>query len=173
MTILFLVCSIFESTSHSFILFHCWICAPDWELSQPSIAHLNTLVLASNGTVDWDCCGWSVCTVTTCICMCSHTLYYRSCSVYLHGYTVQFPCTYKINASVHYQLMEVVDVVMVVRCCCYYIHTHTPWLYSYLSALDRLGDPNYIPTEQDVLRTRVKTTGIVETFFAYKNLNFK
>ena len=44
---------------------------------------------------------------------------------------------------------------------------------SYLSALDRLGDPNYIPSEQDVLRTRVKTTGIVETFFAYKNLNFK
>ena len=46
-------------------------------------------------------------------------------------------------------------------------------LHSYLSALDRLGDPNYVPSEQDVLRTRVKTTGIVETFFAYKNLNFK
>ena len=45
--------------------------------------------------------------------------------------------------------------------------------HSYLSALDRLGDPNYVPSEQDVLRTRVKTTGIVETFFAYKNLNFK
>lgn len=43
----------------------------------------------------------------------------------------------------------------------------------YLTSLDRLGDPRYIPTEQDVLRTRVKTTGIVETFFAYKNLNFK
>ena len=46
-------------------------------------------------------------------------------------------------------------------------------LCSYLSSLDRLGDPSYVPTEQDVLRTRVKTTGIVETFFAYKNLNFK
>ena len=44
---------------------------------------------------------------------------------------------------------------------------------SYLSSLDRLGDPKYVPSEQDVLRTRVKTTGIVETFFAYKNLNFK
>ena len=44
---------------------------------------------------------------------------------------------------------------------------------SYLSALDRLGQPDYVPTEQDVLRTRVKTTGIVETHFLYKNLFFK
>lgn len=43
----------------------------------------------------------------------------------------------------------------------------------YLNALDRISQPNYIPSQQDVLRTRVKTTGIVETIFAYKNLNFK
>lgn len=43
----------------------------------------------------------------------------------------------------------------------------------YLSALERLGQRDYIPTEQDVLRTRVKTTGIVETHFSYKTLNFK
>nr|BAA93630.1 G protein alpha subunit [Halocynthia roretzi] len=42
----------------------------------------------------------------------------------------------------------------------------------YLDALDRLCSPDYIPTEQDVLRTRVKTTGIIETTFQYKNLNF-
>jgi guanine nucleotide-binding protein G(i) subunit alpha len=30
-----------------------------------------------------------------------------------------------------------------------------------------------MPTQQDVLRTRVKTTGIVETNFLYKNLNIK
>lgn len=42
----------------------------------------------------------------------------------------------------------------------------------YLSSLDRLGHPSYVPSEQDVLRTRVKTTGIVETFFGYRNLNF-
>lgn len=29
------------------------------------------------------------------------------------------------------------------------------------------------PTEQDILRTRVKTTGIVEVHFSFKNLNFK
>ncbi|KAH9382165.1 hypothetical protein HPB48_013178 [Haemaphysalis longicornis] len=33
----------------------------------------------------------------------------------------------------------------------------------YLNALDRISQPSYTPTQQDVLRTRVKTTGIVET----------
>ena len=50
---------------------------------------------------------------------------------------------------------------------------HIFWLSSsYLNSLDRLGQPDYVPTEQDVLRTRVKTTGIVETQFSHKNLNF-
>jgi len=43
----------------------------------------------------------------------------------------------------------------------------------YLNALDRISSPGYIPTEQDVLRTRVKTTGIVETHFTFKDLHFK
>ncbi|XP_033121395.1 guanine nucleotide-binding protein G(i) subunit alpha [Antedon mediterranea] len=43
----------------------------------------------------------------------------------------------------------------------------------YLNALDRLSAPGYIPTQQDVLRTRVKTTGIVETHFTFKDLHFK
>ncbi|XP_054719448.1 guanine nucleotide-binding protein G(i) subunit alpha [Uloborus diversus] len=43
----------------------------------------------------------------------------------------------------------------------------------YLNALDRIGQPNYIPSQQDVLRTRVKTTGIVETHFTFKGLHFK
>ncbi|XP_028401317.1 guanine nucleotide-binding protein G(i) subunit alpha [Dendronephthya gigantea] len=43
----------------------------------------------------------------------------------------------------------------------------------YLNALDRLGSKDYLPTEQDVLRTRVKTTGIVETHFTFKDLHFK
>jgi len=42
----------------------------------------------------------------------------------------------------------------------------------YMDALDRLCDSEYVPTEQDVLRTRVKTTGIIETTFEYKSLNF-
>lgn len=43
----------------------------------------------------------------------------------------------------------------------------------YLNALDRISQPSYTPTQQDVLRTRVKTTGIVETHFVFKELHFK
>lgn len=43
----------------------------------------------------------------------------------------------------------------------------------YLNALDRISHPNYVPTQQDVLRTRVKTTGIIETHFTFKGLHFK
>lgn len=44
---------------------------------------------------------------------------------------------------------------------------------SYLDSLDRIGATDYQPTEQDILRTRVKTTGIVETHFTFKNLHFR
>lgn len=44
---------------------------------------------------------------------------------------------------------------------------------SYLSDLERLVTPGYVPTEQDVLRSRVKTTGIIETQFSFKDLNFR
>uniref|UniRef100_A0A1A8MB83 Guanine nucleotide-binding protein G(i) subunit alpha-2 n=3 Tax=Nothobranchius TaxID=28779 RepID=A0A1A8MB83_9TELE len=43
----------------------------------------------------------------------------------------------------------------------------------YLNDLERIGKPDYTPTQQDVLRTRVKTTGIVETHFTFKDLHFK
>ncbi|XP_039653625.1 guanine nucleotide-binding protein G(t) subunit alpha-1 isoform X1 [Perca fluviatilis] len=43
----------------------------------------------------------------------------------------------------------------------------------YLSDLERLIQPGYVPTEQDVLRSRVKTTGIIETTFGLKDLNFR
>jgi hypothetical protein len=41
----------------------------------------------------------------------------------------------------------------------------TNFVHSFLDDLDRLGQINYQPTEQDILRTRVKTTGIVEVHF--------
>lgn len=47
------------------------------------------------------------------------------------------------------------------------------FFFSFLDDLDRLGAKDYQPTEQDILRTRVKTTGIVEVHFSFKNLNFK
>lgn len=43
----------------------------------------------------------------------------------------------------------------------------------YLNALDRISAPTYLPTQDDILRARVKSTGIVETDFMYKDLNFK
>lgn len=43
----------------------------------------------------------------------------------------------------------------------------------YLNSLDKISLPNYVPSQQDVLRTRVKTTGIVETQFEFKGLRFK
>ena len=59
----------------------------------------------------------------------------------------------------------------------FYNHAGTLYIneiiLSFLDDLDRLGAKDYQPTEQDILRTRVKTTGIVEVHFSFKNLNFK
>lgn len=43
----------------------------------------------------------------------------------------------------------------------------------YLNSLGRIASTNYIPTEMDVLKTRVRTVGIMQTQFTYKNLFFK
>lgn len=51
--------------------------------------------------------------------------------------------------------------------------TSTTLFPSYLNQLDRITDPDYLPSEQDVLRSRVKTTGIIETKFSVKDLNFR
>lgn len=45
--------------------------------------------------------------------------------------------------------------------------------YSYFNSIDRISSPSYVPTEQDILHTRVKTTGIIETQFFYKDLHFR
>lgn len=44
---------------------------------------------------------------------------------------------------------------------------------SFLDELPRISAPNFMPTEQDVLRTRVKTTGITEVLFELKGLTFR
>lgn len=46
-------------------------------------------------------------------------------------------------------------------------------LSSYFDAIDRISQPNYIPIDQDVLRTRVKTTGITETKFLIGDLTYR
>uniref|UniRef100_A0A8R1IWS1 Uncharacterized protein n=1 Tax=Caenorhabditis japonica TaxID=281687 RepID=A0A8R1IWS1_CAEJA len=43
----------------------------------------------------------------------------------------------------------------------------------FLDNLPRLSSPNYVPSEQDLLRTRIKTTGITEVLFELKGLTFR
>lgn len=43
----------------------------------------------------------------------------------------------------------------------------------FLDRLDEIGSPHYLPNVQDILRTRVKTTGIVEINFGFRDLNFR
>ncbi len=45
--------------------------------------------------------------------------------------------------------------------------------FSYLDSIDRIEKPDYIPTDQDVLRSRTKTTGIVETTFNIGDLTYR
>ena len=43
----------------------------------------------------------------------------------------------------------------------------------YLDAIDRLGEPGYRPTEQDIPLTRLRTTGIVEMKFKFRKLSLR
>lgn len=43
----------------------------------------------------------------------------------------------------------------------------------YFNSIARIAAPGYTPTEQDVLRARVRTTGIIETSFRYKDLIYR
>lgn len=44
---------------------------------------------------------------------------------------------------------------------------------SYFNAIDRISEPDYIPDDQDVLRARVKTSGITETKFDIGQLTYR
>jgi len=43
----------------------------------------------------------------------------------------------------------------------------------FISNIDRIFADNYDPTEQDILRSRISTTGIIETLFKLDKLTFK
>jgi len=43
----------------------------------------------------------------------------------------------------------------------------------YFNAINRMSLPSYLPTDQDILRSRVKTTGITETTFKVGELTYK
>ena len=44
---------------------------------------------------------------------------------------------------------------------------------SYFSQMDRILTPGYQPTQDDVLRSRVQTTGIIETTFRVGKLTYR
>jgi guanine nucleotide-binding protein subunit alpha len=44
---------------------------------------------------------------------------------------------------------------------------------SFFDDVDRLFAPNYIPNDQDVLRSRLRTTGITETIFDLGSLTYR
>ncbi|KAI9025196.1 guanine nucleotide binding protein, alpha subunit [Phycomyces nitens] len=43
----------------------------------------------------------------------------------------------------------------------------------YFDSIDRIGESDYMPTDQDVLRTRIKTTGITETTFIIGTFTYR
>ncbi|EPS43204.1 hypothetical protein H072_2805 [Dactylellina haptotyla CBS 200.50] len=43
----------------------------------------------------------------------------------------------------------------------------------YFKAIDRIGAPDYVPSDQDVLHSRVKTLGITETTFVIGDLTYR
>ena len=43
----------------------------------------------------------------------------------------------------------------------------------YFQNMDRILDPSYLPNEQDVLQSRVQTTGVVETVFKTGNVTYR
>lgn len=58
--------------------------------------------------------------------------------------------------------------------CMYCVFVLSLYLYcSYLMEIDRVAAPNYLPTEQDILRVRVPTTGIIEYPFDLEEIRFR
>lgn len=45
--------------------------------------------------------------------------------------------------------------------------------HSYLTDVDRIASSSYLPTQQDVLRVRVPTTGIIEYPFDLESIVFR
>jgi guanine nucleotide-binding protein G(i) subunit alpha len=45
--------------------------------------------------------------------------------------------------------------------------------FSYFDSIDRIAAHDYVPNDQDVLRSRVKTTGITETTFIIQDLTYR
>jgi len=47
------------------------------------------------------------------------------------------------------------------------------YVISFFAEVERLFGKDYLPTDQDILRTRLRTTGITETIFELGNLTYR
>jgi len=52
-----------------------------------------------------------------------------------------------------------------------WIHNLIP--FSYFKSIDRVFAPDWLPDDQDMLHSRLRTTGITESLFEMKNLTFR
>ncbi|KAJ3603604.1 hypothetical protein NHX12_028349 [Muraenolepis orangiensis] len=96
--------------------------------------------------------------------------------------TLKIPYKYEHNKP-HANLVKEVDVEMVFALENPYVDaikslwndpgTLKCYDRSYMNALDRISQPCYLPTQQDVLRVRVPTTGIIEYPFDLQSVIFR
>lgn len=54
-----------------------------------------------------------------------------------------------------------------------YSHFYNSLMFSFFENIDRICKPDYVPTNQDILRSRVPTSGVVKLVFELKDIQFK
>ncbi|XP_017760417.1 PREDICTED: guanine nucleotide-binding protein G(q) subunit alpha-like [Eufriesea mexicana] len=67
---------------------------------------------------------------------------------------------------------QLTDVFSSPRCHCSVSNSSADVTAIYLMEIDRVAAPDYLPTEQDILRVRVPTTGIIEYPFDLEEIRF-
>lgn len=85
-------------------------------------------------------------------------------------------CTCKVNKEIANDIHSIVtdaNMETIMSYCYehpqqYYLMDSTQYFFDNVL---RIGEPDYLPTEQDILCSRCKTTGINETHFTYEELN--
>lgn len=50
---------------------------------------------------------------------------------------------------------------------------HKKFTFSFFDKIDLISAPDFVPNEQDILRSRASTLGIVELVFTIKNLELR
>ena len=110
-------------------------------------------------SIPWGCNLVYVC-VCVCVCVCMFVflcVYVKTCMyMYVCVYVVMYVRTY---------------VCMYLWTCMYMCEIYPLSWRSYFHHIQRIGSPDYIPTVEDLLRSRVKTLGIVDAEFSLGSFN--